>query len=139
LLISDPRDFHSPALIRVPGMQWMGTSNFERYGDRVPRYFRLMHEERGDQAFDIFWRIQPAQLARLVDMQAVAGANFTLRLSWTYQGWINGFDGGPLLLPVNKLTDAQAHRLRVASSIPTPPPEGTGGDRGEFYVGRHLE
>jgi 4-hydroxy-tetrahydrodipicolinate synthase len=139
LLISDPREFNSPAWVRWFGMQWMGTSNFEYAGDRVPRYFTLMHQGKWDEAMDIYWSFQPARMARLADMQSVAGANFIHRFSWKYQGWLNGMNGGPLRLPVMKLTNAQAFRLRDAFIRSGLVSEGTRGDLGEFFVGRNPE
>ena len=62
----------------------------------------------------VYWQIHPIRMTRLADMASFAGANFIHRNSWKYQGWLNGFNGGPLRLPVMKITDAAAHRLRDA-------------------------
>lgn len=139
LLISDPREFNSPAWVKFFGMQWMGTSNFEYFGDAVPRYFDLMHKGQWEEALAIYWRIQPARTARLADMASFAGANFIHRASWKYQGWLNGFNGGPLRLPVMKFTDAAVHRLRDAAIRSKIIPPDTNGDVGDFFVGRNPE
>ena len=47
LSISDPREYNSPAWVKFFGMQWMGTSNFEAFGDCVPRYFALCSATSG--------------------------------------------------------------------------------------------
>lgn len=137
LLISDPREWNAPGWVKFFGMQWMGTSNFEYYGDRVPRYFELMRQGRWDEAMKIYWQIQPARTARLADMASFAGANFIHRFSWKYQGWLSGFNGGPLRLPVMRLRDAAVGRLRdaaIRSGIVSA--EGIG-DLADFYRGRN--
>ena len=70
-------------------------------------------------------------------MASFAGANFIHRASWKYQGWLSGFNGGPLRLPVMKITDAAAHRLRDAMIKAGTIPSDTTGDVGEFFVGRN--
>jgi dihydrodipicolinate synthase/N-acetylneuraminate lyase len=137
LLISDPREYNSPAWVKFFGMQWMGTSNFEAFGDGVPRYFALMQCGQWDEAMRVYWQIHPIRMTRLADMASFAGANFIHRFSWKYQGWLNGFNGGPLRLPVMKITDAAAHRLRDAMIKAGTIPSDTSGDVGEFFVGRN--
>ena len=118
-------------------MQWMGTSNFEAFGDCVPRYFALMQCDQWEEAMRLYWQIHPIRMTRLADMASFAGANFIHRNSWKYQGWLNGFNGGPLRLPVMKITDAAAHRLRDAMIKAGTIPSDTSGDVGEFFVGRN--
>lgn len=115
LLISDPRESSSPGWVKFFGMQWMGTSNFEYFGGSVPKYFAEMHKGNWQDAMETYWKIHPARTARLVDMQSFAGANFIHRASWKYQGWLNGFNGGPLRMPVMRLMDGPTKRLRDAA------------------------
>jgi 4-hydroxy-tetrahydrodipicolinate synthase len=70
-------------------------------------------------------------------MASFAGANFIHRASWKYQGWLNGFNGGPLRLPVMKFTDPAVHRLRDAAIRAQIIPPDTSGDVGDFFVGRN--
>ncbi len=137
LLISDPREFNSPAWVKFFGMQWMGTSNFEWFGNSVPRYFNLLHKGELKSAMEIYWRIHPARMTRLADMQSFAGANFIHRNSWKYQAWLNGFNGGPLRLPVMRLNDGATRRLRDALIRSKIVPENTRGDLDEFFLGRN--
>jgi dihydrodipicolinate synthase/N-acetylneuraminate lyase len=44
VVISDPMEFNGPGWIDIYGMQWMGTSGYEYFGDRVPRWFKLLQE-----------------------------------------------------------------------------------------------
>ncbi len=137
LLISDPREGNAPGHIKWFGMQWMGTSIFQFFGDNVPKYFNLMHEERWDEAMEIFWCIQPARAARLAfSATYLGGAHFIHRLSWKYMEWLVGFNGGPLRLPTMRLTDAATRRLAeglIRSKIIEKAP----GTLGDFYVGRN--
>jgi 4-hydroxy-tetrahydrodipicolinate synthase len=107
------------------------------FGECVPKYFDLMHQGRWDEAMAIYWQIHPIRMARLADMQTYAGANFIHRPSWKYQGWLNGFNGGPLRLPVMRLNDGATRRLRDALIRSKVIPADTSGDLGEFYVGRN--
>lgn len=137
LLVSDPREGSSPAFVRLFGMQWMGTSNFEYFGNTVPLYFGLMHEGKWKEALEHYWRMQPARLTRLADMQSFAGANFIHRFSWKYQGWLNGFNGGPLRMPVMRLQDAATRRLRDALVRSKIIPDTEEGRLEDFFVGRN--
>jgi len=137
LIVSDPREFNSPGWVKFFGMQWMGTSNFEAFGNCVPRYFDLMHKGCWDEAMDIYWKIHPIRSARLADMATAAGANFIHRPSWKYQGWLNGYNGGPLRQPVMKLSDHATHRLRDAMVRAGTIPKHEKGDLGEFFIGRN--
>jgi dihydrodipicolinate synthase/N-acetylneuraminate lyase len=136
LLISDPREGTSPGHVKWFGMQWMGTSNFQYFGDAVPRYFQLMHEGKWDEALEIYWRIHPARTTRLADLASYSGAHFIHRPSWKYMEWLTGFNGGPLRMPTMRLNDAATKRLAdavirsgIIDSVP--------GDMAAFYSGRN--
>jgi 4-hydroxy-tetrahydrodipicolinate synthase len=136
LLVSDPREATAPGHVQWFGMQWMGTSLFQYFGDAVPRYFDLMHQDRWDEAMEIYWRIQPARAARAADTQAYHGANFIHRLSWKYMEWLVGFNGGGLRLPTMRLNDAATKRVAdaaVRSGVIDEVP----GTLADFFVGRN--
>ncbi|WP_250508322.1 MULTISPECIES: dihydrodipicolinate synthase family protein [unclassified Caballeronia] len=137
LLVSDPRDGNAPGHVQWFGMQWMGTSCFQFYGDNVPKYFKLMHEGKWDEAMEIFWRIHPARQARTAETATyMAGAHFIHRQSWKYMEWLNGFNGGRLRLPTMRLTDGTAKRLSDAL-IRSKIIEKVPGDMVDFYNGRY--
>lgn len=112
VLFSDPLEAHSPLTVELFGMQWMGTSNYEYWGDAVPKYFDLLLKGEYDLAMEIYWRINPARQARVAIQSTVVGGNFIHRYLWKYQGWLHGFNGGRLRQPVMKLTDAQMRAVR---------------------------
>ena len=112
VLFSDPLEAHSPLTVEMFGQQWMGTSNYEYWGDAVPRYFKLLLEGRFADAMEIYWRINPARQARVAIQTTFAGSNFIHRYLWKYQGWLHGYNGGPMRQPVMKLNDSQMRSVR---------------------------
>ena len=112
VLFSDPLEAHSPMMVEMLGQQWMGTSNYEYWGGAVPQYFGLLLEGKFDKAMDIYWRINPARQARVAIQGTVAGGNFIHRYLWKYQGWLHGYNGGPMRQPIMKLNDNQMRAVR---------------------------
>jgi len=135
VLLSDPLEANSPLWVELFGMQWMGTSNYEYWGGKVPEYFGLLHEGPQDQAMAVYWQIQSARTQRMAEQAASAGANFIHRYMWKYQAWLNGYNGGPLRQPMMKLTDGQMRRLRDALTRSGLEPEKA--DFAEFFIGRN--
>ena len=111
-LFSDPLEAHSPLTVEMFGMQWMGTSNYEYWGPAIPRYFDLLRRGETEAAMEIYWRINPARQARVAVQGTVAGGNFIHRYLWKYQGWLQGYNGGPMRQPIMKLSDAQMRQVR---------------------------
>ncbi len=135
VVVTAPLEWEGLPLAALVPMQFMGTSNYDYYGDTIPRAFAHMREGRTEDAMALFWQIHPARLANLAAMSMIAGTNFLHRMLWKYQGWLNGFNGGPLRTPTMRLTDRQMKPLRVglqaAGLVPTNAP-----DR-EFFIGRN--
>jgi hypothetical protein len=92
-------------------MPWMGTSNYEYFGDRMPRMLDALNNGRRDEGLEIYWATQPARTTRLAVQGTFGGANFIHRYLWKYQAWLNGFNGGPLRQPAMKLADSQMTRV----------------------------
>ncbi|HZR98276.1 MAG TPA: dihydrodipicolinate synthase family protein [Chloroflexota bacterium] len=137
ILVSDPLEANSPLWVDLFGMQWMGTSNYEWWGPRVPEYFAHLQDGDYDQAMAIYWQIQPARAARMAEQATFSGANFIHRYLWKYQAWLTGYNGGPLRQPAMKLADAPMRRLREALQRSQVPCETA--DIAEFFVGRNPE
>ena len=112
ILFSDPLEAHAPLTVELFGQRWMGTSNYEYWGGAVPEYFKLLLENKFEQAMEIYWRINPARQARVAIQATYAGANFIHRYLWKYQGWLQGYNGGPMRQPVMKLNDSQMRSVR---------------------------
>jgi 4-hydroxy-tetrahydrodipicolinate synthase len=112
VLFSDPLEAHSPLTVEMFGQQWMGTSNYEYWGGAVPEYFTLLQQGQFERAMEIYWRINPARQARVAIQATFAGGNFIHRYLWKYQGWLQGYNGGPMRQPVMKLNDSQMRSVR---------------------------
>lgn len=135
LVISDPMEHNGPAWVHAYGMQWMGTSNYEGFGDAVPRWFNAMQQGNWDEGYEIFWSLTPARAARSAFHQSFSGAKLIHRPGWKYMAWLNGFNGGPLRMPQMRLDDRQMSSLRdglkkSGLSITDEPND-------NFFVGRH--
>jgi dihydrodipicolinate synthase/N-acetylneuraminate lyase len=112
LVVSDPMEFNGPGWVELFGMQWMGTSGYEYYGDRVPRWFALMQEGKRDEALELYWSYAPGRKARGALHGSIAGAKLIHRPAWKYMGWLQGFNGGPLRMPQMRLDGAVMKSLR---------------------------
>lgn len=136
VVVTDPMEQNSPVWTRAYGMRFMGTSNYEYMAGEVPRYFNLLQDPATyEQAMEIFWRLLPARQANSVTTAEVSSGTQTIhRLVWKYQGWLMGFNGGPLRPPVMRINDAQMGRLRsaaLASGLPV-----TDDEDHLFFAGR---
>ena len=114
----------------------MGTSDSEYYGNSVPRMFRMMNEGKFDEAMKIFWQIHPARMAhKFVANSYMSATNFINRHVWKYEGWLSGFNGGPLRQPTMKVVDRHMKVLREglqkSGLNPTTDPDS------EYFVGRN--
>jgi dihydrodipicolinate synthase/N-acetylneuraminate lyase len=134
VLVQSPLEQYAPGLVSSYGIRWIGTSGYESYGDRVPRVLSALHEDRWDDAMEIFWSYQPGREAKGAFHASFAGANLIHRVGWKYLGWLQGFNGGLLRMPQMRLQPGQMRALRAglaASGFDLPE-----SDDG-FYAGRH--
>ena len=132
-IVQNPMEQHAPALSRMFGVRWWGTSGYDSFGDRVPRMMRELNAGRYDAAMEIFWSYNPAREAKGAFHAGFAGANLIHRNGWKYLGWLNGFNGGLLRMPQMRLAPGQMKALRAglaASGFDLPE------DDAEFYTGR---
>ena len=137
VLFSDPLEAHSPLTVELFGQQWMGTSNYEYFGNAVPQYFKLLRDGEYDEAMEIHWRIHPMRTVRVAVQASFAGANFIHRYLWKYQAWLHGYNGGPMRQPVMKLNDAQMRNVKDA--LPRAGFNVTDEGPAEFYAGRNPD
>jgi dihydrodipicolinate synthase/N-acetylneuraminate lyase len=134
-LVECPMEQHAPGLVDWFGMQWMGSSAYESFGGRPPRWFRLLHEGRWDEAMELYWSYQPAREAKGGFHATFSGANLIHRNGWKYLSWLQGFNGGVLRMPQMRLNPGQMRSLRngvTASGFDVPDD-----DDGAFLLGRH--
>lgn len=113
VIIECPLEQYAPGLVDWYAMQWMGTSAYESFGERVPKWFRLLHEGSWDAAMELYWSYQPAREAKGAFHASFAGANLIHRVGWKYLGWLHGFSGGLLRMPQMRLLPNQMRQLRM--------------------------
>jgi 4-hydroxy-tetrahydrodipicolinate synthase len=135
VLVTEPLEGNGIPMASLVSMPFMGTSNYEYFGDVVPRMFRSVQSGDVDAAMELYWRIHPGRQANLQAMSMLAGSNFLHRMLWKYQGWLQGFNGGPLRTPTMRIADRQMKGLRqglVASGF-----ELEERPDAEFFIGRN--
>lgn len=135
VVVTEPIEANGLPMACLVPMQFMGTSNYEYWGATIPEIFGLIRDGRFEAAMQRYWQIQPARQASMQAMAMLAGANFLHRMVWKYQGWLAGFNGGPLRTPTMRLTDRQMKPLRqglIASGLEVPVE-----DDKAFFTGRH--
>ena len=135
VLFSDPLEAHAPLTVEMFGQQWMGTSNYEYFGERIPKYFNMLREGRYEEAMEVYWSLQPVRATRFAVQGTFAGANFIHRYLWKYQAWLHGYAGGPMRQPIMKLTDPQMRQVREGLVRAGFEPEDA--PFSEFYRGRY--
>lgn len=137
VVVTDPLEFNAPAWIANYGMQFMGTSNYEVAGPIVPQMFELLSDKATwEKGMELYWQIAPARRAHAaVCTPLVANSGLVPRMHWKYQGWLNGYNGGPIRQPHMRISAGQMATLRnaaVASGLDVT----TDGDE-LFYAGRN--
>jgi len=134
VVISCPLEKDVIPLMAVTKFQYSGTSNFEYYGDVMPRMFKAAKSGDMDAAMKLYWQIQPARQANATVNSYVPGTLFLNRMMWKFQGWLSGMNGGPLRQPTMKIGDSHMAILRrgaeAAGLNPTKDPNSA------FFVGR---
>jgi 4-hydroxy-tetrahydrodipicolinate synthase len=112
-------------------LQWQAPSDLEIYGDAGPRMWRLLDDGKQQEAWELYWRLQPA---RAIHPVLSLGGNLINWWAWKYIGWLNGMNGGALRVPTQRLEPQQmaaGRRALVASGI-----EVTSDPDELFFVGR---
>lgn len=136
VLVTIPIEAETIPLMAFAPMQWCGTSNYELFRDRVPQMFNLMRDGKFEDAMAMWWKLHPLRMAH-ASLQGthMPGTKLIHRTYWKYQGWLHGFNGGPLRYPTQKLVDGHMATLRAAMKRvgfePTAEPDEA------FFVGRN--
>jgi 4-hydroxy-tetrahydrodipicolinate synthase len=135
VVVSNPLEKDMIPLAQLAPVRFCATSNTEYFGPVIPRIFKLLQEGDFDEATRLYWQTNPARRANAASSAYMGQTLFIHRMMWKYEGWLNGFNGGPLRRPTMRLNDAMMKMLRnalVQSGIkPTSSP-----DR-EFFIGRN--
>jgi 4-hydroxy-tetrahydrodipicolinate synthase len=135
VVISVPIEADLIPLSQVIPLQLSATSDHEYFGPMIPRVMDLLRHEKYDAATEIFWQLHPARQAKAALFAGVHGGSVLNRMAWKFQGWLQGYNGGPLRMPTMRLQDRQMRALRqglVDSGL-----EPSMDPFREFFVGRN--
>ena len=133
VIVTMPVEDQAIPLKTLVDLPWMGTSYMEYFGDSVPRMFNLLEAGKTDEAWDLFWKIDPARRAGH-QVMGIQGSNFAHRMTWKYMGWLNGMNGGPLRMPTMRTNANAMATMRgglAKSGIPC-----TEDTDDQFFIGR---
>ena len=136
VVISCPIEGDAIPLMSLMEIQFSGTSNTEWMSGWYPSTFELARSGRWEEAMARYWQVQPARLANSAAAQSYAGGTGVLnRTMWKYQGWLAGYNGGPLRAPAMRAPDRIMRSLRAGlkeSGLPV-----TSSADSEFMAGRN--
>lgn len=133
IVISSPLEFEYVPLAQMIPIPFCGTNYAAYYGPWVPRMHKLIAEGKYDEATQIWYKLDPARKA-FANLPMAAGGLLN-RMMWKYQGWLQGYNGGPLPHPTQRVFQRDMVMLRrgqeTAGLDPTRDPDEA------FFVGRH--
>jgi 4-hydroxy-tetrahydrodipicolinate synthase len=135
VVISCPIEGELIPLSQAIPIQLSATSDHEFYGPMIPRVMELLRNEKYDDASAIYWQLHPARKVKATLAAQLNGGFFINRQAWKFQGWLQGYNGGPLRQPTQRIHDAQMNALRKglidAGLEPSMDP------LREFFIGRN--
>jgi 4-hydroxy-tetrahydrodipicolinate synthase len=112
VVISCPIEGEFIPLSQVMPIQVSATSDHEYFGPMMPRVFALIQQGDFEAATKIYWQLHPARKAKAAQTQVLHGGAFINRQAWKFQGWLQGYNGGPLRQPTQRIHDSQMNALR---------------------------
>ena len=133
VVISFPMEHEFIPLAQLIDVPFCGTNFSAFFGPILPRIFTMIRDGRYDEATAEFHRIDPARKAFASVPQA--GSGLINRMLWKYEGWLQGYNGGPLRHPTARVYQRDMLALRrgqqAAGMNPTEDPDEA------FFVGRN--
>ena len=121
VVVTMPVEQHAIPLATIVPMQLIATSNTEYLGSSVPTMLDLVRAGKKDEAMRLFWQVDPARVVNRNVANTTQTGHTINRTAWKYQAWLNGFNGGPLRLPTNRIVPHEMAAFRrglVASGLP---------------------
>lgn len=113
VVISMPLEAELIPLSQLFPIQLSATADHEFFGPTIPRVMELLRNGKFAEATEIFWQISPARKARgALNAQGLHGGAFINRQAWKFQGWLQGYNGGPLRQPTQRIHEPQMNILR---------------------------
>lgn len=114
VIISLPMEGEMIPLGQVLPVQLSATSDHEFYGPLIPKIMKLLRDGKYDEVSDLYWQMHPARKVKGQMAQQMNGGHFIDRYLWKFQGWLQGYNGGPLRMPTQRIHDAQMYAIRKA-------------------------
>jgi 4-hydroxy-tetrahydrodipicolinate synthase len=112
VVISMPIEGDLIPLSQLMPIQLSATSDHEFYGPMIPRIFRHLRAGEFEEATRLFWQLHPARKTKGNLAPQLHGGAFINRQAWKFQGWLQGYNGGPLRQPTQRIHDGQMVALR---------------------------
>jgi 4-hydroxy-tetrahydrodipicolinate synthase len=112
VVISCPIEHDLIPLAQLVPIELSATSDHEYFGPAIPQVMRHLRAGAYDAATELFWRIHPARKAKGAVAAQVNGGAFINRQAWKFQAWLQGYNGGPLRQPTQRIHDPQMNALR---------------------------
>jgi 4-hydroxy-tetrahydrodipicolinate synthase len=136
VVISCPIESEFIPLAQVMPLRLSATSDHEYFGSSIPDVFKLLQNGDFDQATELYWKIHPARKAKNGLAAQLNGGAFINRQAWKFQAWLQGYNGGPLRQPTQRIHDAQMNALRkgLIDSGLTPSEQ----PNADFFLGRNA-
>nr|MDT0661955.1 hypothetical protein [Micromonospora sp. DSM 115978] len=78
----------------------------------IPHVMGLLRVGKFSEATEIYWQLHPARKIKSGLALALHGGAFINRQAWKFQGWLQGYNGGPLRQPTQRIHDPQMIALR---------------------------
>lgn len=135
IVVTCPLEIDMIPLAQLVPIQFSGTSNTEYYGRMIPTIFKLLQAGAHDEATKLYWQLHPARRANAAANAYVSQTLFLHRMLWKFQGWLNGFNGGPMRRPTMRLNDTHMNMLRQGLTRSGLKP--TDDPNSAFFVGRN--
>ncbi|MCW3641213.1 dihydrodipicolinate synthase family protein [Burkholderia cenocepacia] len=135
VVISSPLEYEYVPLAQVMDIPFCGTNYSAYYGPLLPRIHKLIRAGQYDEATQLWYGKDPARKAFASLPMAANG--LLNRMMWKYQGWLQGYNGGPLPHPTQRVFQRDMAVLRkgleAAGLNPTRDPDEA------FFIGRRPD
>jgi 4-hydroxy-tetrahydrodipicolinate synthase len=133
VVISSPLEYEYVPLAQVMDIPFCGTNYSAYYGPLLPRIHKLIRAGEYDEATQLWYQMDPARKA--FASLPIAANGLLNRMLWKYQAWLQGYNGGPMPHPTQRVYQRDMTVLRkgleAAGLNPASDPDEA------FFVGRH--
>ncbi len=133
VVISLPIEYDYVPLAQLVPVPFCGTNYSAYFGPWVPRMHALIQKREFEEATRVWYKLDPARKA--IASVPMTSSGLINRMMWKYQGWLQGYNGGPLRHPTARVypKDMAALRrgLQLAGLDPTTDPDEA------FFIGRN--